>query len=313
MSEIQKNVISFRSASNTCDVAGYIYKCEAVTPRAVLQISHGMCEFIGRYDNFANFMVEHGFIVCGNDHLGHGKTSDNAGGLDGFFAEKDGRDFVVEDLHKMNEIVSEQYPNLPIILLGHSMGSFLARLYAVRYPKTIKALILSGTGGANPLGGIGIVLTKIIGKIKGSKYRSELINNIAFGSYLKQIPQHKTPYDWISHDEALVDIYKNNKKCTFIFTVSAFNDLMCTLRDVNTVQWAEKLDKNMPIYMFSGDKDPVGDYGKGLAAVEKLIQNAGVKDFTFKLYKDGRHEMLNETNRNEVYEDVLNWCNAHVA
>ncbi|MEG0878387.1 MAG: alpha/beta hydrolase [Oscillospiraceae bacterium] len=112
---------------------------------------------------------------------------------------------------------------------------------------------------------------------------------------------------------SLLYIYKNNKKCTFIFTVSAFNDLMCTLRDVNTVQWAEKLDKNMPIYMFSGDKDPVGDYGKGLAAVEKLIQNAGVKDFTFKLYKDGRHEMLNETNRNEVYEDVLNWCNAHVA
>ena len=312
MSEVQKSVTSFKSSNGICEVAAYTYICEAVTPRAILQISHGMCEHISRYDAFAQFMAQNGYIVCGNDHLGHGKTSDNKGGIDGYFGDKNGREYVLRDLHEMNNRITKAYPGLPVVLLGHSMGSFFARLYAVTYPDTIAALVLSGTGGPNPLGGAGLLLTSLLAKVKGPQYRSALVNNMAFGAYLKQIPNHRTQYDWISADEQIVDIYQADPKCTFVFTVSAFHELMTILRDVNSPLWASKLNKAMPIYLFSGDKDPVGDYGKGLAIVKKYIEDAGVKDFTFKLYPNGRHEMLNEINRDAVFTDVLNWCNSHV-
>ncbi|MEG0178988.1 MAG: alpha/beta hydrolase [Oscillospiraceae bacterium] len=312
MSGAVKSVIGFKSSSGTCNITGYIYKNEAVPAKAILQISHGMCEYIERYEEFALFMADNGYIVCGNDHLGHGKSSDSEGGIDGFFADKDGRDYLIQDLHHMNSLVSHQFGGLPLIMLGHSMGSFMARLYAVTYPETIKALILSGTGGPNPAAGVGIALTKLIGKIKGTQYRSQFINKLAFGAYLKQISSPKTIYDWISSDEKIVQAYVKDKKCTFVFTVSAFNDMMRTLRDVNKREWAEKLDKAMPIYLFSGDKDPVGDYGNGVSKVKQFITDAGVKDVTMKLYENGRHEMLNETNRLTVYNDVLNWCNAHL-
>lgn len=312
MSEVQKSVIQYSSSNGTDTVTGYFYSAADITPKAILQISHGMCEYIGRYDDFAAFMVQQGYIVCGNDHLGHGATSDTEQGTDGYFAEKDGRKYVLQDLHTMNCTAAKKYPGLPIILLGHSMGSFFARLYAATYPQTIQALIISGTGGPNPMGGIGIVLTNILRKIKGPKYRSAFVNKLAFGAYLKRIPNSKTGYDWITRDDDIVAAYAKTPKCTFVFTVSAFNDLMQTLKAVNTTQWADKINKDMPVLLFSGAMDPVGDYGKGVQTVTNLLRGAGVHDVTLKLYEEGRHEMLNETNRKDVYQDVLAWCDAHI-
>lgn len=312
MSEVKKSVIKFKSSDDVNEVSGCYYDCEGVKPKYVLQISHGMCEYIGRYDDFAFFMAQNGFAVCGNDHLGHGGTSGSEG-IDGYFGDKDGRKYILQDLHRMNSLASKRYPGLPIIMLGHSMGSFFARLYAATYPETLQGLIISGTGGPNPLGGIGLFLTRIISKIKGSQYRSKLIHNMAFGAYLKQVESPATSYDWISRDKDIVDIYSKDAKCTFMFTVSAFHELMATLNAVSNKQWAEKINKNMPIYMFSGSKDPVGDYGKGVRTVYDMLKTSGVKDIELKLYDGGRHEMLNETNRKDVYADVLGWCTKHIA
>lgn len=212
----------------------------------------------------------------------------------------------------MNSLVCKEYPGLPLILLGHSMGSFFARMYAITYPETLQGLILSGTGGPNPLGKIGVFLTGVIEKLRGGQYRSKFINNLAFGAYLKQIEHPNTQYDWISRDETIVKTYAQDPKCTYIFTVSAFHEMMCTLQAVSTQEWANKVNVKMPILLLSGDKDPVGDYGKGVAIVHDMLQKAGGVDVSMKLYESGRHEMLNEINRDEVYADVLAWCNAHV-
>ncbi|MEG0769738.1 MAG: alpha/beta hydrolase [Ruthenibacterium sp.] len=312
MSKVTKDTVRYKSANGTDEIVGYYYTCEEIKPKAVLQISHGMCEYIGRYDAFADYMAQHGYAVCGNDHLGHGETSRGEGGVDGYFADKDGRKYVLQDLHRMNCLASKRFPGLPILLLGHSMGSFFARLYAGTYPETIQGLILSGTGGPNPLGGIGMVLTSLIGKIRGTQHRSKLVHNMAFGAYLKKIDKPSTVYDWISRDKEIVDTYSKDPKCTYTFTVSAFHELMATLKAVNAPAWAQKLHKDLPVYLFSGAMDPVGDYGKGVQSVCAQMQDAGLTDVSLRLYEGGRHEMLNETNRTDVYADVLAWCDSHI-
>lgn len=311
MSEVKKSDISFKSADGINTIAGYFYVCPQIKPRAILQISHGMCEYIGRYDDFAAFMARNGFVVCGNDHLGHGASVGETGTY-GYFGDKDGRKYVLQDLHRMNSIACKQHPGLPVVLLGHSMGSFFARLYAVTYPETLQALLISGTGGPNPLGGVGILLTDFLAKLKGPRYRSVFINRLAFGAYLKRIESPATPYDWITSDARIVRSYAADSRCTFVFTVSAFHELMSVLDAVNKPAWAEKVDKQLPVLLFSGDMDPVGDYGKGVEKVYHMLKKADVQDVELRLYRGGRHEMLNEVNREEVYRDVLAWCNARV-
>ncbi len=311
MPEVKKSDIRFESSNPGNTVAGYYYTYPEQAPRAILQISHGMCEYIGRYDDFAGYMAQNGYVVCGNDHLGHGVTSSGANGTDGFFAEKDGCGHVLRDLNRMNGLAREAYPGLPLILLGHSMGSFFARAYAVRYPDTLDALVLSGTGGPNPMAGVGVVLTKWIGKLKGAKHRSQFLNNMAFGQYLKRVENPATPYDWISRDAQIVAKYAADEKCTFIFTASAFHDLMTILRAVSSPEWASGIAKTLPVALFAGDMDPVGDYGRGVQTVYRMLQDAGVEDVSIRLYPGARHEILNETNRAEVYADILAWCNAH--
>ena len=306
MLETRKNAIKFNSSNGVNQIAGYWFENEGVRPKAILQISHGMCEYFLRYEEFAVFMAQHGYLVCGNDHLGHGESVPD--GQEGFFAPQDGADYILRDLYQMNALVSRKYPGLPVLLLGHSMGSFFARRYAVLYPETIKALILSGTAGPNPMAKLGIALTEMLGKAKGPQHRSALVHLMAFGQYLKKIPHYATPYDWITRDEEIIQRYANDSKCTFMFTVSAFHDLMRTLDAVSSEHWANRLPKTLPVALFSGDMDPVGDYGRGVRKVYQMLRKAGVKDVEMKLYHGARHEVLNETNRAEVYEDILAWC-----
>lgn len=302
-----KQKFSFPSADGVNTVSAYWYRHETLAPKAVVQLSHGMCEYIGRYDDFAAYLCDAGYAVCGNDHLGHGETSSGKGGVDGYFGKKDGREYVLEDLHTMNETAHREYPELPVILFGHSMGSFLARAYAARWPQSISALIICGTGGPNPSAGMGLALTSIISRIKGPEYRSKLVDRMAFGAYLKQIEMPDTKYDWISRDKQIVKTYAADPKCTFIFTVSAFHELMATLKSVSSLSWAQQLPKELPIFVIAGDADPVGDYGKGVSTVYGWLKQAGIHSVTMKLYPGARHEILNDTCRAEVYADVKDW------
>lgn len=309
-SEIQQKDICFKSSNGNSIVSGAIYTHREIPPKAIVQISHGMCEHIGRYHDFIEYLVKNGFAVAGHDHLGHGKTAQN--GEYGYFSQKNGAKYVLNDLYQMNQLTHKCFPNLPYFLLGHSMGSFFARLYAAVYPNTIDGLILSGTAGPTPGVDAGILLTEFLMKTKGEKFVSPVVQKIAFGKYLSQIKNPKTQYDWISRDERIVSEYAKDEACTFVFTVSAFHELFSTLRAVSSEKWVNRIPKDLPIFLFSGDADPVGNYGKGVIEVENMLKKANIKDVELLLYSKGRHEMLNELNRTKVYADVLDWLNRHI-
>lgn len=305
MKHVKKD-IWFDSSDGVNQVAAYIFSDEEVEPFCILQISHGMCEYMARYDDFAKYLTQNGIIVCGNDHLGHGSTAKNEKDL-GYFTELNGRKHVLADLKKLNELVRREYPGLPLVLLGHSMGSFFARKYAAQWPETIDGLIISGTGGPNPQVDLGIRLSRVIARVFGGRHRSNLLDVMTFRDYLKQIKRPKTPYDWVSRDESIVEKYKNDPLCTFKFTANGFHELYQSLKEVNGTEWARQVPKDLPVYLFSGDADPVGQYGRGVLIVRDMLKEAGVEQLECKLYPGGRHEMLNETNRQEVYEDVIHY------
>lgn len=303
MQTVEKNAITFKSADGYSDVAGVVYKSSEVVPFCVVQMSHGMLEYMGRYDDFARFLCKNGVAFLGNDHIGHGDsaTKENKG----YFGKKGDHALAVKDIKTMNDFAHREFPSLPVILLGHSMGSFFARVYAARYPETIDGLILSGTAGKNPAAGAGIMLAWLLMKLRGARHASPLMQKMAFGKYLEKIPNYKTLSDWISRDEAIVEAYVNDPDCTFAFTVSGYHALLSALREVSSPKWAARIRKDMPLLMIQGSDDPVGAYNEGTAQVKGWLEDAGVKNLEYKLYEGARHEVLNETNRSEVYTDVL--------
>ncbi len=304
MQQPEKKDILFDSADGTTSVAGYFYTTPGARPHCVVQISHGMREYIARYETTAAWFAPRGVVVCGNDHLGHGSTAKAEADL-GYFSGEGGRNYLLADMKTMNELAHRQYPGLPVVLLGHSMGSFFAREYATQHADTIDGLILSGTSGQNKLVDVGIALVNFIGLFKGQRARSKLIDNMAAGGYMKRIPNPATPHDWISRDTAVVEKYANDPKCTTGFTLNGYKEMFKTLKAVSSPAWAGKMPKDLPVMIMSGADDPVGAYGEGTAQVKGWLEEAGVETLVYKLYPGARHEMLNEVNKEEVYEDIL--------
>ena len=281
-------------------------------PRAIVQIIHGIAEYIDRYDEFMSFLADNGIIAVGTDHLGHGKSIESEEQT-GFFAYDNGWDYVVRDEEVLRLAMHENYPELPIIVFGHSMGSFMARTLLIRYPDAFNAAIISGTGnqGAALVNG-GLIMGNLVTGLKGAHHYSKFLNNLAFGSYNKIYDNPKTEYDWLSRDEANVQKYIDDHLCGFIPSCSLFRDMMTGVKFITNKKNLTAMNKDMPVYFMSGDMDPVGECGKGVQKAYNNFLEAGMKDVSIKLYPGGRHEMLNEINKDEVYTDILAWLDSKI-
>ena len=260
-------------------------------PRAIVQIIHGIAEYIDRYDEFMSFLADNGIIAVGTDHLGHGKSIESEEQT-GFFAYDNGWDYVVRDEEVLRLAMHENYPELPIIVFGHSMGSFMARTLLIRYPDAFNAAIISGTGnqGAALVNG-GLIMGNLVTGLKGAHHYSKFLNNLAFGSYNKIYDNPKTEYDWLSRDEANVQKYIDDPLCGFIPSCSLFRDMMTGVKFITNKKNLTAMNKDMPVYFMSGDMDPVGECGKGVQKAYNNFLEAGMKDVSIKLYPGGRHEM----------------------
>ena len=300
------NEYRFPSADGKNTIYSEIYTPKNIQPRGIVQLAHGMIDYTGRYTALADFLCSHGFVFAGNHHLGHGKSVSDPKDF-GFFAEKDGYKYVIEDIHSMNQYLHKTYPGLPIVLLGHSMGSFISRLYVREYSSTVSGVIIHGTGGPNPLVGAGKLLAGIIKCFYGPYHRSNLINNMAFGSYNKKYPKEEGHNAWLTRDLDKVADRDTNEFTSFKFTVAGYTDLFTMLASSNSKAWFKSYPKRLPTMIMSGDMDPVGDYGKGPRYVYKQLMINGADNVTLKTYEGARHELFNETNANEVFSDMLAW------
>lgn len=281
-------------------------------PRAIVQIIHGIAEHIERYDEFMSFLADNSIIAVGTDHLGHGKSIESEEQT-GFFAYDNGWDYVVRDEEVLRLAMHENYPELPIIVFGHSMGSFITRTLLIRYPDAFNAAIISGTGNQSAaLVNGGLFMGNLVTGLKGAHHYSKFLNNLAFGSYNKIYENPKTEYDWLSRDEANVQKYIDDPLCGFIPSCSLFRDMMTGVKFITNKKNLTSMNKDMPVYFMSGDMDPVGECGKGVQKAYNNFLEAGMKDVSIKLYPGGRHEMLNEINKDEVYTDILAWLNSKI-
>ena len=280
----------------------------AGAPRAILHIVHGMTEHISRYTPTMRYFAERGILCVGYDHLGHGYTA--GAGEHGFIAEEGGDKLLVRDVAAFAEAVKARYgKDLPYILMGHSMGSFIARLAALEEPRPDK-LIIMGTGGENPVAGVALGLIALNRKMYGAKHVSPFIDKLAFGSYNERFKKEGSERNlWLTTRADVRKKYAADPLCTFRFTVAAMGDLIRLLKNSNDKSWYAELNKTLPILLVSGSEDPVGAYGKGVCEVHAKLLATG-HNAKMKLYKGARHEILNDFSRDEVLADLYAFMEA---
>lgn len=278
-------------------------------PRAVILLAHGMAEHIARYERLAGYLRDAGFLVAGYNHLGHGAEAP----IKGWFGEKGGWWQAVSDLHAAMAWLSERAPDKPRILLGHSMGSFMSREYALRYPDALDGLILSGTGWyPKSVCMAGLLPARLLCALGQSKKGSKLLDKLSFSSNNKAFKaKDGTPFDWLSRDKAEVKKYVNDPVCGFVFTAGGFRDFFTGLLALTDVDRLHNLPKGLPVCLISGEADPVGTLGVGVRTVADQYRQAGLKDVDVKLYENARHEMFNEINRDQAMKDLGDWLNSH--
>lgn len=274
-----------------------------------VHILHGMAEYSGRYEAFAGFLTDAGYTVYAQDHRGHGLTAERNHMPYGFFAEKEGWWRIMRDSDQLDEIILDEQPDeLPFFLLGHSMGSFLARSVIVAHADLFSGVIAMGTGCSQGLAGkFGLLLTSRHIKKLGPKAPDEQMARLSFASYLKHIPKPRTQSDWLSRDSRAVDRYEADPACGFVCTTSFYHDLIVGLTFANDPANAKKLPPDLPMLLISGSEDPVGGWSKGVRKVYDLYKDAGIGDLTLHLVDGARHELLNETDKEETYQYLLDW------
>ena len=302
--EIKREELRVKSSDNEHELYGIVYLPDG-EPRGVFQVVHGMIEHIGRYDRFMTLLANEGYIACGHDHLGHGKTARDESEY-GFIAEKDGYQRLVDDVQIFGSAVREKHGKaLPYFLMGHSMGSFIVRLTAEQYDSYDK-LIIMGTGGPNPAAGPGLFMISILELFKGKKGYSPFIDKVAFGKYNEHYKEEGDYKSWLSSIPEERELNKTDPLCNFRFSLSGMRDLLMVNKLSNRKEWATSLNKEKPVLLVSGSEDPVGEYGKGVRTVCKMLSDAGVP-VTCKIYEESRHEILNDVSGEEVRTDILNF------
>ncbi len=299
----------FPSACGNVDLHTVIWKGQG-QPKAILQIAHGMEEHIERYDAFARYVAQHGILVVGNDHLGHGKSVASEEYL-GYFGLEEGQDLLVQDMFALTREVRALYPQLPYFLMGHSMGSMLAQLYAVRFPHALTALLLIGPSAHNPLARF---MRRSVEKHihqYGLFSRRCSFEKLLSKLYNARVHPHRTPFDWISSDPVEVDTYIRDPLCGFPFTAAGLRDLLTANILIHEKRWFRSVPKSLPIHFFAGGQDPVGGYGKGVRKNVKKLQHRGVP-VTLKVYPTARHELFHDFCRDEAFTDVTGAIFAHI-
>ena len=288
---------------------GMIHGCRwepAGKPRAVLQIVHGIAEHVQRYDDFATFMAAQGFLVVAEDHMGHGGSIGDDG-VPGYF--EGGWFRAAADCHRLLSYARREQPDIPYILLGHSMGSFLVRTMLMRYPKMdIRATILSGTAWIHRgILNTGLAAAKLVCKTRGEKTPDHSFNKMMLGAYNHRVEQKRTAYDWLTRDTLCVDEYIADPLCGFTVTAGLVRDMLTGLRHIQEPEHLRKMNKLMPVLFISGNDDPVGGYGEGVTKTWKEFQKIGMTNCDLQLYPLCRHELLNEINKEEIYFYILQW------
>ncbi len=278
------------------------------SPRAVIQIIHGIAEHTDRYDAFADFLVAHGFLVVAEDHMGHGKSI-GKNGTQGFF--HGGWFTAVADSYTLLQTTREEYPEIPYILFGHSMGSFMARTILEKYPQSgISGAVISGTGWMpEPVLAAGHGMCSLVCKRSDEKKPNEKLQGLVFGSYNKRVEHSRTAYDWLTRDKGAVDAYVADPLCGFTASAGLLRDMLGGMRYIQRNENLCKMNKKLPVHFISGGDDPVGGYGKGVQKAMDVFRSVGMERVSGKIYPLCRHELLNECNREEVMNDLLSWVN----
>lgn len=305
-----KNEFYFLSSDGHTNLRAIEWKADDA--KAVVELVHGIAEHIERYDGFASFLAENGITVVGFDLLGHGKSAAKEEDL-GFFAEDDGWFKNVEDVHSLRRLTAEKYPDKPYFILGHSMGSFLVRTYITKYADGLAGAIISGTGAnPEPVLALGRAVAKAVMKKGGIRVRSETIRKMCFGSYNKEIENPKNENEWLSRDLSVSEKYCADPLCGFLPCAEVYYEMFRGISYIQKKENIAKVPKKLPLFFFSGSMDPVGGYSDGVIKAYNSYNNAGLTDTKIKLYAGGRHEMLNETNKDEVYASVLKWIESKI-
>ena len=306
-----RNEFTFPSADGRTAIHAAEWLPETA-PRAVLVLSHGVSEHILRYEPFAAFLTERGFAVCGHDHLGHG-TSVAEGAPRLYFGPRGSWDDVVRDLYARRELAGKRFPGVPVFLLGHSMGSFLARTYLIRYPGTVAGAILMGTGQMVPavLAAARVLAAEEARRV-GEDHASPLVTKLAFETYNRRFAPNRTAFDWLAANEESVDRYIADPLCGGDTTTGLFREMLSGIAYVAKRENLRKMNLNTPVLFISGEDDPVGDMGKGVRRAYAAFRRAGVRDAELKLYPGLRHEILNEADRETVYRDILDWLESRL-
>lgn len=301
-----KSTGTLKSTDGKTNLTYFIYEPQGEA-KAMIQIAHGMSEYVERYEPLIDYLIKDGFLVFGNNHLGHKGSVASEADLGYLGGTTDGWKYMYKDVIQMGELMKKEHPGLKLFLHGHSMGSFIARAIMVKKPGNYDGVILCGTSGSNPALGMGKVVIKIVSGLRGKRARSGLLTKLFCGSYNNKYEKVRTANDWLTRDEAIVDLYNLDKYCSFVFTANGYLNLVELLGFVTTDDWYDRVPADLPIYMISGEMDPVGGWGKGIREVDEKLRKKARADYQMKLYPNMRHEIHNELGKEEVYADILNW------